>query len=146
MRWEREGSGAPSDRFIAPARYPELSLATTGTHDTETLAQWWREGGALQRRALLESLGIAGDPTHEHLDEPTLDAILEALYAAPSALVIEPIQDLFGWTERINAPGTVGDSNWTWRLPAPIEDLMEDPAITRRGERLAAIAARTGRA
>src|SRR5579885_3345743 len=60
MRWEREGSGAPSDRFIAPARYPELSIATTGTHDTETLAQWWREGGALQRRALLESLGIAG--------------------------------------------------------------------------------------
>jgi len=148
MRWEREGQGNPEDRFIAPANYPELSLATTATHDTETLAQWWREIGAAQRRLLLESFGIAdrANPDDQQLGEATLDAILEALYAAPSRLVVEPIQDLFGWTARINAPGTVGDDNWSWQLPAPIEELMEDPAMVRRATALAAIVLRSGRA
>lgn len=147
LRWEREGQGNPSDPFIPPAHYPELSLATTGTHDTETLAQWWQECGPQQRRVLLESLGIEERerPSDEHLSKSTLDAILEALYAAPSILVIEPLQDLFGWTERINFPGTVGDDNWSWRLPATIEQLMQSPAIARRGAKLAAIAARSGR-
>jgi 4-alpha-glucanotransferase len=147
LRWEREGQGNPGDPFIAPARYPELSLATSGTHDTETLAQWWQECGPHQRRVLLESLGIGerGAPNDEVLGEATLDAILEALYAAPSLLIIEPLQDLFGWTARINFPGTVGDDNWSWRLPAAIERLMENPAIAQRGAVLAAIASRSGR-
>jgi 4-alpha-glucanotransferase len=147
LRWERAGQGNPDDPFIAPAHYPELSLATTGTHDTETLAQWWQECGAQQRRLLREALGIEerGNPNDDGLAESTLDAILEALYAAPSILVIEPLQDLFGWKQRINFPGTVGDDNWHWRLPATIEHLMENPAIVRRGAKLAAIAARSGR-
>jgi 4-alpha-glucanotransferase len=147
MRWEREGQGHPGDRFIAPAHYPELSLATTSTHDTETMAEWWREIGAQERRVLLDSLGIAdrADAENDQLCEPARNAILEAIYAAPSCFVVEPIQDLFGWTARINSPGTVADANWTWRLPAPIEELMNDPEIARQTAALAEIVKRSGR-
>src|SRR5438445_2870137 len=39
-RWEKELPGGPGQHFLNPADYPELSLATTGTHDTETLTEW----------------------------------------------------------------------------------------------------------
>ena len=37
------------------------------------------------------------------------------------------MQDLFGWRDRINVPGTVGDDNWTWRLPWPVDRLRHVP-------------------
>ncbi|MBF6567457.1 MAG: 4-alpha-glucanotransferase [Candidatus Binataceae bacterium] len=147
LRWEKAGRGNPEDRYVDPACYSELSVASTGTHDTETLAQWWRECGAQQRRLLVESVGIETREVwdRDSLDELTLDALLEALYAAPSVVVIEPLQDLFGWTARINYPGTVRASNWSWRLPAAIEHLKSSPVIARRAATLAGIAKRTGR-
>jgi 4-alpha-glucanotransferase len=71
--------------------------------------------------------------------------MLAALYAAPSRLVIIPIQDLFGWRERINLPGTVGPANWSWRLPLAIEDMINDPALAARLAQLRAMIVRTGR-
>ncbi|HEV2170082.1 MAG TPA: 4-alpha-glucanotransferase, partial [Candidatus Binatus sp.] len=41
MQWERDW-GHGDEPFLSPATYPELSLATTGTHDTEPLTLWWR--------------------------------------------------------------------------------------------------------
>jgi 4-alpha-glucanotransferase len=73
------------------------------------------------------------------------DAMLAALYAAPSRLVIIPIQDLFGWRERINLPGTVGPANWSWRLPLAIEDIPNDPAMAARVAQLREMARRSGR-
>lgn len=49
MRWEREWDVA-TQPLIKPAAYPELSVATTGTHDTNTMAEWWRAAGAENRR------------------------------------------------------------------------------------------------
>ncbi|MGH7865255.1 MAG: 4-alpha-glucanotransferase, partial [Candidatus Binataceae bacterium] len=40
VRWEKIGWGTPRERFLSPSEYPELSVATTGTHDTETLTRW----------------------------------------------------------------------------------------------------------
>ena len=74
LRWERTGGD-----FADPSDYPECSVATTGTHDTSTLAEWWTE---LSPREL----------TREHRH-----AILDSLYRSPSRYVILPIQDLFGW-------------------------------------------------
>jgi 4-alpha-glucanotransferase len=147
LRWEKAGHGNAEDRYLDPACYSELSVATTGTHDTETLAQWWRECGAQQRRLLIESMGLEARGVRERaiLDKVTLDALLEALYASPSVVVVEPLQDLFGWTARINYPGTVRASNWSWRLPATIEHLKTSPVIARHAAVLAGIAKRTGR-
>jgi 4-alpha-glucanotransferase len=60
------------------------------------------------------------------------DALVETLFASGSNILILPIQDIFGWAERINQPGTVGDGNWTWKLPWPVDRLVtEPPAIDR---------------
>ena len=85
------------------------------------------------------------DPTRPSLAGEELEAILETLYRSPARLVVVPIQDLFGWETRINLPGTVRDSNWTFRLPATIERLSRDPAIRARQANLSAIVERTGR-
>ena len=38
------------------------------------------------------------------------EAMLEALFASASDLLILPIQDVFGWRDRINQPATVSDA------------------------------------
>lgn len=147
FRWEKEGWGTPQERFLNPASYPEVSLATTGTHDTETLAQWWRDISAEERVSLAQALGFKGHiPSHSpKLDAHTRNLILEALYASPSRLVVVPIQDLFGWTRRINTPGTVNRHNWSWRLPFEIEHALDRPWVRSRAERIRALATRNGR-
>jgi 4-alpha-glucanotransferase len=146
MQWERQNWGAPGERFIAPASYPDLSVATTGTHDTEPFVIWWRERSVGERTRLVDALGVGGevDPRRV-LEEDTLEVIIEALYAAPSRLALLPIGDLFGWSSRINRPGIVDNLNWTWRLPLPIEQMRTAPRVTPRITRLRAIAERTGR-
>jgi 4-alpha-glucanotransferase len=133
MRWEKTNRGTPDEAFIPPAEYPELSLATTGTHDTETLAVWWEEASADERRQMLRMLGRTAPPAGEArvAFRDVHDAILAALYAAPSRLVIVPIQDLFGWRDRINLPGTVSSSNWAWRMPMIAEDMTNSAFAPR---------------
>lgn len=147
MRWEKIGEGTPAEAFKSPANYPELSLATTGTHDTDTLAEWWDEAPAGERARMLALLGFpaAPGPRGEAGFDAVRDAMLAALYTAPSRLVMIPIQDLFGWRERINVPGTVGPANWSWRLPLAIEDWNNDPGLAARIIQLHEMAARGGR-
>jgi 4-alpha-glucanotransferase len=145
-RWEREWT-APSQPFIDPATYPIVSMATTGTHDTDALGEWWETISTTERCAFLDGLRIAdsANASRSRLDQPTVDLILEALYASPSELVIVPIQDLFGWKDRINLPGTVNPSNWRWRLPFDPANALDDSKLRARVECIRAIAEKTGR-
>ena len=43
--------------------------------------------------------------------------------ASGSDIVLLPINDVFGWRDRINTPALIDARNWTWRLPWPVEDL-----------------------
>ncbi len=47
MRWERDGL-----QYRDPRQYPTLSLATTGTHDTSTLREWWETAPDEERQAV----------------------------------------------------------------------------------------------
>ena len=49
-----------------------------------------------------------------------------------SDLTLLPLQDVFGWRDRINEPGTVNDRNWTFRLPWPVDRLDEMPEARER--------------
>jgi 4-alpha-glucanotransferase len=54
------------------------------------------------------------------------------LLSAGSFLTLLPLQDVFGWTDRINTPAVVDDINWTWRLPWPVDVwLHHDEALAR---------------
>lgn len=147
MQWERTAWETPQERFLKPVEYPELSLATTGTHDTEPLTIWWLAQPQSERVKLLEALGIADrvDP-QSPLDDAALDAIIGSLYASPARLVVLPIQDLFGWSDQINHPGLVSEANWSYRLPFELEDRAKLPKIKSRIEKLRAIAKESARA
>src|SRR5208282_499271 len=57
MQWERSW-GHADEPFLSPATYPELSLATTGTHDTEPLTVWWRAQPIAEREKFVRALGL----------------------------------------------------------------------------------------
>jgi len=65
------------------------------------------------------------------------DALLRTVMMAASDQVFLPIQDVFGWRDRINTPATVGDHNWTWRLPWPVDVWSDVPEAQERAGFLA---------
>lgn len=106
LRWERhwDREGQP---LIDPSTFPECSVATTGTHDIEPLAA--TPEGATESRRL---------------------EVLRALLSSGSRLTLIPLQDVFGWIDRINTPAVVDDCNWTWRVPWPVDTwLHHDDAL-----------------
>ncbi len=145
MQWERDW-GHGDEPFISPTAYPELSLATTGTHDTEPLTIWWRAQPIEVREKFVRGLGLEGKVNPRRmLEESARFAILTALYASPSKLVIVPIQDLFGWSAQINRPGTISAWNWTYRIPLTLERMRRSRAIQEDVVRLREIAIGSGR-
>ena len=139
FRWERywEAEGQP---FRDPEGYPVRSVATSGTHDTETMAVWWEQAPEDERRR------VAALPIVQRLTDgadlpascgPVVrDLLLETLFASASELALFPVQDVFGWRDRINEPATVNNGNWTFRLPWPVDRLHEVADARERQDRL----------
>jgi 4-alpha-glucanotransferase len=121
FRWERHWH-AHGQPFIDPADYPALSVATSGTHDTETMMVWWETALESERHQVRE-LQTVRRITHDA--DADRDSLLQALMASASRLALFPIQDVFGWRHRINEPATVNESNWSFRLPWPSNRLGE---------------------
>jgi 4-alpha-glucanotransferase len=143
LRWERRWNdeGQP---FIDPADYSEMSVATTGTHDTEALVEWWDELSAADRAAVLALPSVArnlgslfdarslvrggtstADASAIAFEPHVRDALLQAALDSGSRLVELPLQDIFGWRDRINTPATVADTNWGWSIPWPVNTLVD---------------------
>ena len=127
LRWE------PDD----PVMFPPLSVAMTGTHDTEPLAVWWETISAAEQRRF----GFEARP----FDETVRDGILTRLYQAGSNLVLVPLQDVFGWSDRINLPATMNDANWRYVLPWPVDEMTRHPDAREGADRLAGWSYQTGR-
>ena len=53
FRWERQWHD-PSQPFRDPLKYPPLSVATSGTHDTEPLIVWWEGAPREEREAFFD--------------------------------------------------------------------------------------------
>jgi 4-alpha-glucanotransferase len=148
LRWERLWHN-PAVPFIDPAFYPEQSAAMTGTHDTDTLAGWWTSADAGDRAAMLTLPALAPlgpDGMDAPWSVPVRDALLDLAYSARSRVLFLPIQDIFGWDDRINVPGTVADTNWTWCLPWSLDRLDDLPEATERAAAARLLAVRHGRA
>jgi 4-alpha-glucanotransferase len=138
LRWEKAWETG-GDRFRDPAAWPRLSVATTGTHDTDTCSDWFDGLDAVERGQLLELPPLAGLKARgvTRFDDGVRDAVLDLVYGAGSDLLLLPFQDLFGDRERINVPGTVNEVNWTWRMPAHLAALAGDAASRDRLRALA---------
>jgi 4-alpha-glucanotransferase len=139
LRWERnwQAEGQP---FRDPAEYPPISVATSGTHDTEPLAIWWEQAPDAERQQVSRLPTIRRIASGEDIAaapyDRVRDVLLEALFASESELLLLPVQDVFGWRDRINVPGTVDDGNWTYRLPWPVDRLDEVADARARQQRL----------
>ena len=143
LRWERHWHD-PGQPFRDPGKWPAVSVATTGTHDTDSLADWFESMTEEERTAFLELPELAPLRARgaTRFDDEVRDAILELAYQAGSDLLLLPFQDAFGLRERVNVPGTVNDDNWTYRIP---RDLSTLPADLGACERLRGLAVRSGR-
>ena len=121
LRWEKhwDQEGQPP---VDPAQFPERSVATTGTHDIEPLAAT-PEGDTLEKRA----------------------AILQSLLSSGSYLTLMPVQDVFGWPDRINTPAMVDQMNWTWRLPWPVDTWLDREDTVAHADQLKAWTRSSGR-
>lgn len=142
LRWEKD-----DHVFRDPDRWPALSLATTGTHDTEPVAVWWEQMDEAERRAVraIPALRHLTDEQASHFSPHVHQAILEAVYRSGSDLLVLPVQDVFGTRERINLPGTIGPGNWSYRLPWSLSALATDPFVRERTRVMAELAERFGR-
>ncbi|MEP7118134.1 MAG: 4-alpha-glucanotransferase, partial [Acidobacteriota bacterium] len=137
LRWERAWhlEGQP---IIDPGSYPEASVALSGTHDTESLAEWWQLLTESDRAAWLALPAMQSVPTAPSAPfvPDVRDALLRGVLAAASRYVMLPLQDVFGWDVRINTPATVNDTNWTWRVPVPVDRWHESAEWTERARTL----------
>lgn len=138
-RWAREWK-RPGSPFIPPSDYPELTVATPSVHDTSTLRGWWEEDRA-ERQAYFPLLGLEG-PCPERMTAEVHAAIVERCLGARSRLCVLQLQELLDldpelWSpdpraDRINVPGTVADTNWTWRMPLTLESLAGRTGLADR--------------
>ena len=142
LRWEQEAG-----RFRDPTAWPELSVATTGTHDTESSIDWWEllpEHERLAALALPRLAPLVGTPAAPHEGSATqpappprfTDALWRALFetaiGSASCAVLLPVHDVLCLRERVNTPNTVGPYNWSVRLPWTIEALERDAIVEGR--------------
>lgn len=137
LPWEKDEHFMSKD----PRGFPELSVATWSTHDTQPITSWWDdlEGWERERLAGLDKIPLDLPPEQREL------ALLKLLFSARSELTLVLVNELLGDKARINTPGTVNEENWTWRLPRPIEELRADPKIAARFAAIRGLVGASGR-
>ena len=93
-----------------PHLYPVDSVCYTGTHDNVTLKQWFDE-------ALPEDVAIAKAYLGLNQEEGYIRGMIRAAQSSVSRLCVVQMQDYLelGKEGRMNCPGTLSSSNWTWR-------------------------------
>ena len=102
------------DNPYLPYNYPKNCVAYTGTHDNNTLVDWYREE---------HNKPFVRDYLNVSEDEWVPAAMIRTILASRADTVIIPIQDYLGYGRRMNKPGTVGAENWSYRIR---EDALND--------------------
>lgn len=130
MRWERKWE--EDSRFIPLQYYPPASLTCVSTHDSETLALWWKN--------FIDEAKAFADYKHwtytPHLTQAQRQEILWDSHHTSSLFHINLLQEYlalypeFVWPhledERINIPGQVLPSNWTYRFRPSVEEITDN--------------------
>nr|WP_296266862.1 4-alpha-glucanotransferase [uncultured Merdimonas sp.] len=93
----------------------ENMIIYTGTHDNDTLMEWYHgltPAAKRKVRRLLKTEGFGQGPVK--------DRLLGYTFSRPADYAIVPIQDILGLGKEghMNTPGTVGSPNWEWHLPS----------------------------
>ena len=127
MRWQKTKNQAA---YIEPEHYEKISLATTSTHDNETLKEWWNCVDPREKKLFWRM--IRGYDENPPVFKKAHIEIIKKILKAGSAIVILPLQDILGTDERVNTPNTMGAHNWSYRFPVDIEDLEKNKKISEK--------------
>lgn len=135
VRWMRDWE--KEKQFIPKEAYPPISLTCLSTHDSSTLQQWWTE--APEDAAMLAS-------SKHWTYTPNLSAehrqiILRDSHQTASLFHINLLQEYLAlfpelvWPdpndERINIPGKILPTNWTYRFRPSVEEIISHAPLTR---------------
>jgi len=143
LRWTRRW-GEPGQPYIPVAEYPELSVACPSVHDSSSLREWWESEADRESlwRFAAEGLGRDLGACPGRLGTEHVVILLELIAKSASSMAAYPIQDILAMSEscrpgdpkaeRINVPGTVGPGNWSYRVPATADSLLEDKRLMKK--------------
>lgn len=140
MRWTREWDG--EKRYFPIQHYPPVSLTTVSTHDSPTLQQWWKEfPEEAQVYAQSKNWNYAPDLTLEQRKE-----ILWESHHTSSLFHINLLQEYLAlfpelsWPnpddERINIPGQILPTNWTYRFRPSVEEIVAHEKLAEAMEKI----------
>ncbi len=135
MRWTRKWD--QDESFIPIQHYPPVSLTTVSTHDSPTLQQWWKmcpdeanrfaqfkqweyqpELSISQRKEILWESHHTSSRFHINLLQEYLALYPELVWPDPD-------------DERINIPGNVLPSNWTYRFRPSVEEIIAHEGLAQ---------------
>lgn len=133
LRWERRWD---TDRSYVPySEYEPLSLTTVSTPDTDILRSWWKN-------APEESIPFSHFKNWAYQPDLTNEQLFDILYDVhhtPSCFHINLFQEYLSlfphlvWPnpedERINVPGTLLPTNWTYRFRPYLEDILRESEL-----------------
>ena len=107
-------SREPSDYL--PHTYIPNTVCYTGTHDNMTMRQWFETASP-------EAVEYATEYMNLTEKEGLVWGVIRTAFASVSDYCVIQMQDLLnlGGEARMNFPGTLSDSNWTWRAK---DDIM----------------------
>lgn len=104
-------SSVDPDSSFLPHNIEPLSVAYTGTHDTNTVRGWFEEEATQEHKKWLGDYLGREIGTGDVAEEMTRLGLM-----SPARLMITPLQDVLGLSSeaRMNTPGT-SRGNWSWR-------------------------------
>ncbi|MBI3236721.1 MAG: 4-alpha-glucanotransferase [Chlamydiales bacterium] len=135
MRWMRKWD--QKEEFIPVGEYPPISLTTVSTHDSPTLQQWWEkspeEAKAFAQFKNWEYTPILSNAYREEILKEShrsaslfhINLLQEYLALFPELVYANPDE------ERINVPGQILPTNWTYRFRCSIEELTSHEALAK---------------
>ena len=136
-RWARNWN-VPYSPYYDMDEYPRLSVCTTSCHDTSTLRGLWEEAD-FDKDQYWSHAHLPGTAPQE-MTPSVARTVLTHVFSSNSMFCILPAQDYFALSanlskvpadeERVNVPGTVGASNWCYRLPCSVDDLLDYSSLS----------------
>lgn len=128
-RWARNYNSDGS--YIPMENYPRLSVCSPSCHDTSTLRGLWEEPD-FNKAEYCQKINWQGEIPHQFTTEMAQAMVQENL-KTNSLMCILPLQDWLSLyynlrapsptEERINTPGTLDATNWSWKMFPNLEEL-----------------------
>lgn len=140
IRWERRWHDGKE--FIPLNEYEPLSVTTLSTPDSDTLAMWW-EKYPEESKLYAEKKNWT---YHEKLSQEERFSLLWDAHHSSSYFHINLLQEYLALfpelvsprpeDERINIPGTILPTNWTYRIRPSIEEMCAHTLLIQKMEQL----------